>query len=447
MRVVLGLGKTGIAVSRFLLKRREEIWAIDDYLKEEQIPQDIRENGDFKFLSSSQFLSTDFSSICEVITSPGIPPTHPVLQTLEEHRIPVISEIELATRFISFPLIGITGSCGKSTTVFWTKQILDRAGWSVFMGGNWGYPLIESLSSPEKFDWGVVELSSFQLSRIKRAHFKVAAILNLFPNHLDYHSSIEDYFQAKSRIFANQGRNDFAIVNFSTSNWSTRFSRLVKSQLIPVARDKKLAEGFYIRGNELFQGEEFLFSLSRFSLPGKHQQENLLVAVSIALILGVASKVVEEILPSLSPLPHRLEKVGSWRGIDYFNDSKSTTPSSTKVAVESLCCPIVLILGGKAKIDDFSELTSALQNRKVKAVVIYGESRNLIEKFVPSHVERYLVSSLEEAIKRARSLAQDGDAILLSPACTSWDQYHSFEERGEHFRQLVYELEQTGFSH
>lgn len=447
MRLVLGLGKTGIAVSRFLLKHKEEVWAIDDHLSKEQIPQDIKEDSNFKFLSSSQFSNVDFSPLEEVITSPGIPPTHPVLQALEKQRIPVISEIEFATRFISFPLIGITGSCGKSTTVFWTKQILDRAGWSVFMGGNWGYPLIESLSVPQKFDWGVVELSSFQLSRIKSAHFKVAAILNLFPNHLDYHSSIEDYFQAKARIFENQEKNDFAIVNFSTSNWSTRFSQWVKSQLVSVARDKKLIEGFYIWKNELFQGGRRVFPLSCFSLPGKHQQENLLVAMSIALILGVEDKVVEEALPSLSPLPHRLEKVGSWRGVDYFNDSKSTTPSSTKVAIESLGCPIVLILGGKAKIDDFSELVSALQNSKVKAVVIYGESRNLIEKFIPSPIEKYLVSSLKEAVNQARSLAQSGDAVLLSPACTSWDQYHSFEERGEHFRQLVYELEQTGFSH
>jgi len=446
MQVVLGLGKTGIAVSRFLLEQKEKVLAIDDYLKEEQIPRDIAESERFEFLSSFDFLQTDFSSISEVITSPGIPPTHLALRALEERRIPVISEIELATRFISFPLIGITGSCGKSTVVFWTKQILERAGWSVFVGGNWGYPLIESLSAREKFDWGIVELSSFQLSRIKKAHFSVAVVLNLFPNHLDYHSTIENYFQAKARIFENQRRDDFAIINFSLSDWSTRFSRLVKSQLVPVARDKKLTEGFYISGNEVFQGEKALFPLSHFSLPGKHQQENLLAAISIALLLGIEDKIVEEAISFLSSLPHRLEKVGSWRGIDYFNDSKSTTPSSTRVAVESLSCPVVLILGGRAKIDDFSELNSALQSSEVKAAVIYGESRNLIERFIPSHLERYLVSSLEEAVKRARSLAQEGDAILLSPACTSWDQYRNFEERGEHFRQLVYDLEQNNTS-
>ena len=447
MQVVLGLGKTGIAVSRFLLKQKEKVLAVDDYIKEEQIPRDIRESEGFEFLSPSDFLKTDLSSISEVITSPGIPPAHPVLQILEERRISVISEIELATRFISFPLIGITGSCGKSTTVFWTGQILEKAGWSVYVGGNWGCPLIDSLSDHEKFDWGVIELSSFQLSRIKKARFSVAAMLNLFPNHLDYHSTIEDYFQAKARLFENQKKDDFAIINFSLSDWSTRFSRLIRSQLVPVARDKKLNEGFYILGDKVFQERKELFSLSHFSLPGKHQRENLLVAISIALLLGVKEQAVEEAISSLSSLPHRLEKIGSWEGIDYFNDSKSTTPSSTKVAIESLSCPIVLILGGRTKIDDLSELSSALRSGKVKAVVIYGESRNLIEKFIPSHLERYLVFSLEEAVKKAKTLAKEGDAILLSPACTSWDQYHNFEERGEHFRQLVYELEQNKNSH
>ncbi|HQE25636.1 MAG TPA: UDP-N-acetylmuramoyl-L-alanine--D-glutamate ligase [Candidatus Atribacteria bacterium] len=447
MRVVLGLGRTGIAAARFLLRQKEKVLAMDDYLEEEHIPQDIKEDERFEFCSPADFLmKADFPSISEVITSPGIPLTHPVLRASKERKIPVISEIELATRFISFPLIGVTGSCGKSTTVFWTKQILERAGWSVFLGGNWGCPLIESLSAPEKFDWGVVELSSFQLAHIDKARFSVAVVLNLFPNHLDYHSTTENYFWAKARILENQKRTDFAVINFSSSCWSARFSRLVESQLIPVARDKKLSEGFYIWDNKVFRGKEPLFSLSHFSLPGKHQQENLLVALSIALLAGVEKKVAEEAIASLSSLPHRLEKVGSWGGIDYFNDSKSTTPSSTRVAVESLSCPVILILGGKAKIDDFSELTTTFQSGKVKAVVVYGESRNLIEKFIPPHLERHLVFSLEEAVKKAKSLAGEGDAVLLSPACTSWDQYRSFEERGEHFRQLVYELERSGIS-
>jgi len=438
--LILGLGRTGRAVARYLLTCGETVLVTDDRLSWDSVPEEFASHPLFRFVPSAELAGCDFAPIKECIASPGFPPHHPLFSLLAEKEIPVVSEIEFAARLVTFPLIGVTGSCGKSTTVALIGHILGRAGFSVFVGGNFGTALIESLENPTAWDWGVVELSSFQLERVTTARFHIAAFLNLFTNHLDYHGTLERYFQAKGRIFENQRKEDVGILNFTNPGWQTRLVKGMKARIVPVAVSKRLREGFYIQGEKIWevgtQAKEIL-SLGQCSLPGKHNWENLLVAVAVARTIGISEDLVAEAVGGFRGLPHRLEWVGCVDGVNYFNDSKSTTPAATRVAVEALGGPLILILGGKAKIDDFSELVDVFDSGKIKEVIIYGVSRSLIARFIPPDLPVHLVFSLPEAVAVAKKIAHRGDVVLLSPACTSWDQYRDFEERGAHFRELV----------
>lgn len=441
--LILGLGKTGYAVACYLLHRGERVIATDDHISWESIPEELRNHSCFQFVPPSKLLSFDLSSVEECITSPGFPPHHVLFAFLAEKGIPVVSEIEFATRFITFPLIGVTGSCGKSTTVALIGHILREARLSVFVGGNFGTALVESLEAQGRWDWGIVELSSFQLERTIKARFHIAAFLNLSPNHLDYHQTLEGYFRAKQKIFENQRRDDIAILNFTCPSWQTRLVKNLRAQIVPVTASGRLREGFYVREKVIREAgvsDREILSLEQCSLPGRHNWENLLVAVAVARTVGIDQGSIAQAVESFHGLPHRLEWIGCVNGVHYFNDSKSTTPAATKVAVEAVPGPVILILGGKAKIEDFSELTGVFASGKVKAVIIYGVSRLVVSRFVPSNLSMHLVSSLSEAVEIAKKIAQEGDTVLLSPACTSWDQYKSFEERGEHFRRLVHQV-------
>lgn len=434
--LVMGLGRTGCAVLRFLLRAGERVYASDD---RQNLPADVAGNPCVTFVAP-QDVEKVLSSVQECIVSPGIHPAHPVIRLLERRGIPVISEIELASRYVSFPLIGVTGSCGKSTTVSLIGEMIRSAGYKAFVGGNLGTPLVESLMGEERPEIGVVELSSFQLERVHTARFFVAGVLNLYPNHLDYHTDMETYFRAKGRIFLNQRFQDWSLFLFSSSPWQARWCRIARGRVLPLAVDMRLFEGLYVLGDTVWQGgtpSQALLSLEGCSLLGDHNRGNVLMAVAVSWILGIPKEVVEEVVRSFRGLPHRLEFVGEWQGIRCYNDSKSTTPSSTRAAIAALPGPLVVILGGKAKIQDFSELTEVLTRDKIRCVVLYGASREVIAKYLPSSVESYLVESLREAVEVAWHKARKGDAILLSPACTSWDAYENFEARGEHFKELI----------
>ncbi len=433
---VMGLGKTGCAVLRFLCMQGERVFVSDD---RRDLPEDLARSPLVTFVLPRE-VEKIASSVKECVVSPGIHPHHPVIRLFEERGIPVISEVELACRYISFPLVGITGSCGKSTTVSLIGEIVRLAGYRAFVGGNLGTPLIESLMDGESPDIGIVELSSFQLERVYKARFSIAGVLNLYPNHLDYHSSMEAYFQAKGRIFLNQHSRDWSLFLFSSPSWQTRWCRAARGRVVPLGVDTRLFEGLYTLKDFVWEGgipSRAILSLEGCSLPGKHNLGNVLMAVAVSWVLGIEREKVEAVLRSFRGLPHRLEFVGEWQGIRCYNDSKSTTPSSTRAAIEALPGPLIVILGGKAKLEDFSEVGKALTQEKIRCVVLYGVSRVTIARYLPSWVESYSVESLKEAVEIAWRKAQKGDTILLSPACTSWDSYENFETRGEHFKELV----------
>lgn len=442
--LVLGMGRTGCAVSRYLLRCGEKVVAVDDHASWESIPEEFSRHPFFHFLPSAEISKCDFSSIEECIASPGFPPQHPLFTFLEQKDVRVISEIEFAGRLIHFPLVGVTGSCGKSTTVALVGHVLRRAGLSVFVGGNFGVALIESLERRSHWDWGVVEVSSFQLERTYTVRFSVASLLNVFPNHLDYHQTMENYFRAKSRIFAHQQKEDVSVLNFTHPEWQSRVVRCTQAKMVPVAVSKRLYEGFFIENETVWKADfprREILSISQCPLLGKHNWENALVAIAVVSAVGVNLDFLPEFLSDFQSLPHRLEQVGCVNGVWYVNDSKATTPAAAKVAIEAVEGPLILILGGKAKIADFSELGEVFSSGKIREVIVYGISRLVVARFIPPEIPRHLVSSLSEAVAVAKNIARKGDTVLFSPACTSWDQYRSFEERGDHFRQLVRQVD------
>jgi len=438
---IVGMGKTGESTARFLLDRGEKVFGYDDQKKRSDLPSILLNHPAFFPLTATDILKLDWRNIQECIVSPGISSIHPVLVRCDQERIPVVSEVELACRMLHFPLIGITGSNGKSTTVALIGHILNRAGFSVFVGGNFGTPLIESVSSSNFYQWGVVELSSFQLERVVKARFQVAGILNLAPNHLDRHNTFKNYFFQKRNIFINQRKEDLAIVNFSDPSWHTQLCQMIRGSIIPVTRFGKLLEGFFWEGQQIIEkyGEkEKVIDCQNWKLRGEHNRENLLFATAICRMVGVGIDQIEESLSTFQGLSHRIQKIADLNGVVFYDDSKSTTPTSTCAALNSLDGPLILLMGGKGKIKDFSELTPHLSPTKVKTVILFGEDREIIKTFIPDSIPTFLFTNLEEAFSKVRSLAVPGDCVLLSPACTSWDQYANYQERGEHFFRLVY---------
>lgn len=443
--LIVGLGKTGRAVSQFLLDKGEQVVAVDDYLKWQDLPSFFQQSSHFQLLPSDQWhrLSPDW--IKEGVVSPGFSPQHPLLRLSMQKGIPLISEIDFSFRHLRFPLIGVTGSNGKSTTVALIGHICAQAGLPVFVGGNLGIPLVEALSKRQSFQWGVVEVSSFQLEFTQLTRFRLAGITNFFPNHLDRHHTLEQYFWTKLKIFDKQEKGDWSLVNFTSSWWSSKICQALRSRVVPLSISAIPSAGFWIKDDNLVfesSNQNPLFPLENWQLPGRHNLENLIFAVGVCRLIGISPGDIEKALSTFRGLPHRLEKVGRFQGIDWYNDSKSTTPSATKIAVEAINRPIVLILGGRAKLDDFSELRFIRNGGRVKEVIAYGESRELIRDNFSPEFTCHLVYDVPEAVSLARSLASPGEVVLFSPACTSWDQYSNFEERGDHFKRLVYEFYQ-----
>lgn len=439
--LVIGLGKAGMSVAKFLLSKGEKVWAIDDYKTSHELPDFLNQHPYFHFLSKLEWQKLKKIPLKKAILSPGIG-QHPLIGELSKNKVPLISDLELVMEELKIPTIAITGSNGKSTTTALVSHIFQENGIPVFTGGNFGIPAAEILLDKTHFEWAVLEVSSFQLERIVNARFHIAVLLNIFPNHLDRHGNMENYFAAKQKIFANQHRKDLAIINLTHPQWVTRSIPNLKSQLVVFSVKEALQEGFFLEQDCLYKREEgtkkVLFNLSNWKLPGKHNLENLVCATVICYKAGISPEAIANSLATFKGLPHRLEKVCEVKGVSFFNDSKSTTPSATKVALEALKGPIILIMGGRAKVKDFSELTTVLDPNKVKAIILFGESAPLIYQSLPNFPNLSICDNLEEAVREAFLKATKGDSILLSPACTSWDQYKNFEERGEHFKNIVY---------
>ena len=436
----MGLARTGLSTVRFLTARGADV-IVSDIREEsalEKAAEEARMLGaalDLGRHSEERFRSADL-----IIVSPGIPWRLPALETARRDGIPVMSEIELAIRFLKGRIAGITGTNGKTTTTALAAAMLSASGLSARACGNIGTPLLEMVGGDSESSVYAVELSSFQLEGIIRFRPAAAVVVNLSPDHLDRYADYAGYAAAKARIFANQEGDDIAILNAADPD-SSKLRSAVKVRLRQFSSLGPVEDGAFLHeGHIILAGQgrtEPLMPAGEVPLPGRHNLENVMAAALAALHLGASAPAIRRAVATFRSLPHRLEHVGQVDGVDYYNDSKATNVGATITSLESFPHRrVLIILGGRDKGGDFTQLRPLLE-RRATAVLLIGEATELIERQIAGAAPIVRTGQLAAAVAEARRLATSGDVVLLAPGCASFDQYHDYEERGDHFRSLV----------
>jgi UDP-N-acetylmuramoylalanine--D-glutamate ligase len=437
--LVTGFARTGQAVAGFLQNRNCKVIVSESRAEkefgnyEERFPKVKFEFGGHK---TETFLQADL-----IIISPGIPDTIEPIAEAKKKGIRVISEIELAYHFLKGTLIGITGTNGKSTTVELTGAMIRAGGKNAIVCGNIGTPLIQYCENSKPEDYYVVEISSFQLETIYDFRPHIAAIINLAEDHLDRYPSVKPYYEAKMRIFENQKQNDFAVVNYDDPYLRDHMQN-VQSNLFWFSRKEKPPAGIYSEDGlikTISGGSVVNFSLG--NLKGVHNLENTLCAASISLLCGVLPKPMQRAIESFEGLHHRMQFVAEVGGVHYYDDSKATNVDAVVKSLESFPGNIFLIMGGRDKGCDYRVLDPLVRER-VKKLLLIGEAKDRIAKELGQSKEFQFYDSLEDAVTNAANLAVPEDVVLLSPACSSFDMFANYEERGKAFVNSV-----VGLSH
>ena len=449
--LVVGLAKSGVAAARLLVAQGARV-TVTDRRAATELHGALAALGDTVSYALGGHDPADFTGADLVVVSPGVPLALPEIAEARRQGVPVIGEVELAWRFLEHvPLVGITGTNGKSTTTALAGELFhqDRR---TFVGGNLGTPLCELVLSGRTVDVVVAELSSFQLEGVDRLRPRVAATLNLTPDHLDRYASLEEYALAKARLFARQQPGDVAIANarderavaMAASSRGTLmtfgFGSLGQGRGARVGQGGELAVSIEGPGSLAFPGSgDERYQVRGRALRGRHNLENAMAAVLCARALGVPPAQVQAGLDGFPGLPHRLEVVRERDGVEWVNDSKATNVDSTLVALQAFepgRPRVVLFLGGRGKGAPYAPLRPLFEGR-VKALLTVGEDAPTVERELGDLVPTERVGTLEAAVARAAALTCPGDVVLLSPACASYDQFRSYEERGEVFRRLV----------
>lgn len=439
--LVMGLGISGVSTIRALDKLGAKI-AINDIKTEEELKDVlylIRDISLEKFLGKKDI---DLSPIDLIVKSPGIPPSNDLISKAIGKGIRIINDIEIGSSFSkSKNIIAITGTNGKTTTTTLTGEIFKADGYNTFIGGNIGKSLIEEMINSQKEDIFILETSSFQLENTINFKPKVSLILNITPDHLDWHGSLENYIKSKKKIFANQDKSDWTILNYDDKLLRTLKDE-VDSNIIYFSVDEKLDSGIFIEDRNIIIsiGEERveLLPIGDLLLKGKHNLENVLASIAIASIMGVSIETIRDTVSKFKGVEHRLEFVEEKNGRKFFNDSKGTNIDSSIKAVEAIESPIILIAGGYDKKIEFDEFIKSFEG-KVKALVLLGATSVKIKETALKYGfnKVFLVKDMKEAVNVSYNLSEKGDNILLSPACASWGMFKNFEERGEVFKQIV----------
>ncbi|MGV7219956.1 MAG: UDP-N-acetylmuramoyl-L-alanine--D-glutamate ligase [Nitrospinales bacterium] len=435
---VIGLARTGVATANFLAKQGAVLTVRDQKTKQELEGAVQNLNAKVNLMYGSIEPDSDAELI---ILSPGVDINSVELDEARKNGTEIISELELASRFNKAPIIAITGTNGKTTTVTLVGEILKKAGKNTIVGGNIGAPFISLVDTPD-VDWAVLEVSSFQLEGIKSFHPKIAAVLNITPDHLDRHKTIEHYTQLKERITSNQTNEDFLVLNMDDP--LTLSLGLVKSaHKVFFSTGINNQDGVFIEDEYIKirngSSEKMICSIGHIKPAVRWQIENILAAVAITSLAGIDSKIITATLKEFIGLEHRMEWVRSVNGIDFINDSKGTNVGSVQKTLESLDRPVILILGGQDKASDFGQLKEIFKE-KVKHMVLIGESRARIQKTLNGSFSYTQADTFEEAVGNAFSEAESGDIVLLSPGCASFDMFRDYMDRGNQFKKLVAKL-------
>ncbi|MBV9647101.1 MAG: UDP-N-acetylmuramoyl-L-alanine--D-glutamate ligase [Candidatus Eremiobacteraeota bacterium] len=445
--LVIGLGRSGRASCRVLRARGATVYAVDDKSRDE-LSDAIEEIAG----TGAQFVAADalepfLDQLTLAVLSPGIPLNSALVRRVQAARVPVYSEIEVAYRICAAPIVAVTGTKGKTTTTALIGTMLRSAGRTTWVGGNIGNALIEQTAQARPQDWVVAEVSSFQLESIRSFKPKIATILNISPDHLDRYHSMDEYAEAKFRIFANQGPGDTFVGNFDDPvvgalAWTEGGADRIPTRALWYARAPHLATALYLRQGRITYAPPTgdprpidIMPVDEIPLLGQHNVDNVMAAVLVGLAAGITPDVLRSAVRDFSPLPHRLERIAEIDGVEYVDDSKATNPSSVAAALSAFERPVVLIAGGKSKRTDFREICAAV-TAHVRAVVLIGEAAEDLASAL-GDLTALRAGSMEEAVHTARSLAHPGDAVLLSPGCASFDMFESAEARGEAFRDAV----------
>jgi len=434
--LVVGLGKTGVETARFLSARKSLVKASDkspfEALSDEA--KGLREYG--VELETGGHTEEAFLWAEVVVLSPGVPFNVPLIQDAVNRGIDVISEVELASNFINTPVIAVTGSNGKTTTSTLIAGILKRGGKHVFLGANIGTPLISIADTSEQYDVLVLELSSFQLQGIKTFRPDISVVLNISPNHLDHHKDFDEYIRSKMKIVSNQTGSDYFIFN-GEDGIIREYALTTAARKMPFGYDKGTGRIYYDRERIHYDNE--IYELKGTKLIGDHNIENIMAAIAGTRILGCEQEVIQKEIIEFTPLPHRNEYLGERMGAKFYNDSKSTSPAATVRALESHPSPIILIAGGKDKGVSFSNLKDIVSD-KVKFMVLFGESKLRMQKELGAGVHTELADSIEDAMDKTLQKVAPRDTVLFSPACSSFDMFDSYEQRGRRYKDIVKNL-------
>jgi UDP-N-acetylmuramoylalanine--D-glutamate ligase len=377
-----------------------------------------------------------------IVVSPGVDLNIKPIQKAIQHGVRVISEIELAYHFIHVPIIAVTGTNGKTTTTLLIGEMLKEDGKKVGVGGNVGEPLILFADGKDRWEVLVVEISSFQLEAIEDFRAGISILLNITEDHLDRYPSYDDYIGAKMRIFANQNSRDLAILNRDDPVVMRQRER-VKAKKVLFSLREKLNEGASFNGQTItleFEGIGEEYSLARSPLKGIHNVENMMAALTAARIFGCSKKAIQDTLNRFKGLEHRLEFVREIEGIRFYNDSKGTNVGSVVKSLQSFTEPVILIAGGKDKNGDLSPLRELIRKR-VRHLILIGEAKERMNRELGRLTDTNMVKSLEEAVLLARKKAAGGQVILFSPACSSFDMFKDYKERGKVFKEAVARLQ------
>jgi len=439
--LVVGLGDTGEALCSFLLHQRAQV-KVSEKKKPEELSQKISFWGEKGVtIEAGKHNQKSFIEADLIVLSPGVP-WLPELEAARAKGVKIISEIELAYKFLKGKVVGITGSNGKSTTATLTQKILEEGGLETYLAGNIGTPLISFVENSKDNHIYVTEISSFQLKHIEQFRASVSVLLNISPDHLDWHPSFNDYYEAKKKLIVSQRKNDIAILNRDDPLvWALKEEG--KFQVYAFSRKRNVSRGCFLQGDWIVlsdKKEEKLIRTSVIPLLGIHNQENIMASALVGYILGIPVSRIEEPIRSFRGLEHRLEKVRTVNGVDFYDDSKATNIDATSKSIQSFDRNIILILGGRDKGSDFKKLRKPVKER-VKKVILLGEAKEKIKTALKDTVPMEIASSLKEAVRFGYSEAKPGEVVLLAPACTSFDMFQNFEERGEVFKREVLALE------
>lgn len=441
--LIIGMARSGLAVAK-ALKNKQSFIIMNDLKTKEKLNDLIKENQYIdKFVLGKHF--TNFDILDLIVVSPGVPLDIKPIKMANKLGIKVIGELELAYRLVKGKFIAITGTNGKTTTTALTSEIYKKTNDNTFCVGNIGKPAISILDQTDKKSNIITEVSSFQLETIDEFHPKISAILNITPDHLNRHITMENYIKAKKRIFKNQNNNDYMILNYDDLITRKIGRDIEDIKIIYFSMKHEIKEGIFFKNNHIYikNNKKIIkvINVNDLNILGDHNIENAMAAVGISYYDGISVDIIKKVLKEFKAVEHRIEFVREIDTIKFYNDSKATNPQAAIKGIDSMKNPTILIAGGMDKKSEFDEFIKKVK-KNIEFLILFGETKYKIEKVAKNHNydKIKIVDNLKQAVNLGYELAKNNQNILLSPACASWDMYKSYEHRGNEFKQIVNSL-------